>query len=137
MILILCEEPLMSRFDPARTQLLLGDIERSTRGQMAGFQALDSPPPRLRLVADRLALVRLGVRLASAALTAQSRVAVNDIGVVDETGIERPLIDVALTDSPLPGTRPLPRFWAKWWRPFGAGLVVGWLLCTLICWMAS
>jgi hypothetical protein len=128
----------MSRFDPARIQLLLGDIERSTRGQMAGLQSLDTnPPPRLRLVADRLAVVRLGVRLASAALTATSHVAVSDVGVVAETGIERPLIDVALTDSPLPGAQRAPRLWPNWWRPFGAGVLVGWLLCALICWVSS
>jgi hypothetical protein len=122
---------------------LLRDIERSTRGQMAGLQLdwITGPRPRLRVVGDRLALVRLGTRLAAAALLEWDELAVNVFGYVEGgEEAEHPMIEVLFTDPPLPEpVSPPSRRFGTWWWAFGWGVgaasllwAVAWLLCQLL-----
>jgi hypothetical protein len=124
----------MPTFDSERARLLLRDVESSTRGQMAGLQLelVSEPRPRLQVVGDRLALVRLGVRFADAALAAESRVAVDEHGHLGEAGAGRTVIEIVFTGSPLLHRQRLRRRSPEWWRPFLAGAVVGFLIAAVL-----
>jgi hypothetical protein len=99
----------MPRFDSERAGLLLRDIEATTRGEMAGLQleVVPEPDPHLQGIADRLALVRLGVRLAEAGLAAEGRVIVDEHGHLREPGASARVLDIVLTDDPLLPRPPL------------------------------
>lgn len=124
----------MPTFDAARTRLLLRDIASWTRGEMAGLQVdfLGEREPRLRVIGDRLALVRLGVQLAEAALGGETGAVVDRHGHIHEVPTPDTAIEIMFSDTPLPGVRPLRRWSPHWWRPFAAGAVVGFLMCGLL-----
>jgi hypothetical protein len=120
-------EFIMLRFESARIRLLLRDIELSTRGQMAGLEiqrAAGSEEP-LEVVADRLALVRLGAHLASAGLSAASEVAIDHYGHLCAPGGEGGAIKVTLTEKPLPELGRSPGWSPTRWLVFAAGVLVG------------
>jgi hypothetical protein len=125
----------MPTFDSARMRLLLRDIASSTRGEMAGLQvdSLADPDSRLRITGDRLALVRLGVQLAEAALSGETGAAVDRYGHVREAPAQDTPIEIVFSDTAFPGARPLRRWSPHWWRPFAAGAALGFLMCGLLC----
>lgn len=94
----------MKTYDISRSQFLLRDLERSTRGAMPMFQFDDSEPagPLLTAIANRAGLLRLGVRLAAAAFTANNRVVLDSYGKVAGNG-QPGIIEISLLED-LSGT---------------------------------
>src|SRR5262245_45914065 len=91
----------MDAFDVTRAKVMLRDLERATRGRMPILRV--EPPSSewlaIRIIADRMGLLRLGVQLAESALTAQRRVVVDDDGRVGAGSMEGAFLEVCLVDA--------------------------------------
>jgi hypothetical protein len=94
-------------FQAKRVQLILRDLEHSLRGRAAMLEFQAEPPATsvLRGVASRAGLLRLGLRLAQAALDADAIVSVGPDGRVNRDA-DVGLIEITLTDEPFEERRP-------------------------------
>jgi hypothetical protein len=110
------ERGLEMDYEIARARVLLRDLEQIGRGHPHGVQLAASTErgPAVNGTATRLGLLRLAVRLAQAAIEAQSVVVVHDSGAISEnTGAADALVQVVLVDDP-PMSPPHPAGWADW-----------------------
>jgi hypothetical protein len=92
------------RYDLARARIMLRDLDRIGHEESLAIDLTASTAlrPAVRGVCTRLALMRLGVRLALAALTSPGRVCILEIGSVTHGGSSRPLVELYVTEDPLP-----------------------------------
>jgi hypothetical protein len=94
-------------FQSKRVQLILRDLEHSLRGRaaMLEFQTEPQATSLVRGVASRAGLLRLGLRLAQAALDADAIVSVGPDGRVNRDA-DVGLIEITLTEEPFEKRRP-------------------------------
>jgi hypothetical protein len=115
-------------YDLARADVLLSDLLDIGRGQMpvAQLAASKDGGPAVTGTFTRLGLLRMGVRLARAALSAQARVVVFDNGNVsqDLSGTDV-IVEVFLADDA--PVQPDPQ--SNWWWASAAV----WLALTILC----
>jgi hypothetical protein len=96
-----------SAFDLRRVRLVLRDLLKSTQGSAPMLELSPSveSTPRLRGVANRSGLLRLGLRLALAAIEEDPAISVDSEGRVNPAGAPG-VIDIVLTEeSELPTPR--------------------------------
>ncbi len=93
----------MHAYNVKRSQILLRDLERSTRGMMPMFRFEEAPAaaPTLTCLANRAGLLRLGVRLAALAFTANQRVVLERDGTIGRDGKDG-IVEIILIED-LPG----------------------------------
>lgn len=103
------------QYDITRADVLLRDLEHIGQGQMPAAQLVASTAggPTVTGTCTRLGLLRMGVRLARAALTARSWVVVYDNGTigVDGSGIGGVAQVFLADDPPAAEVRPSGLWW--------------------------
>jgi hypothetical protein len=90
--------------DLVRAKVLLRDLEQLSRGQAPAIQLMPSSSdvPVIRGSSTRHGLIRLGVRLALAALDARRSVHIDEFGHVNTDSTNGVVVVMLADDSPLP-----------------------------------
>lgn len=90
------------RYDIVRANVLLKDLESIAQGQLPGVELTLSPTgdPPIRGMSTRVGLFRLGIRIARAALTASSHIAITGDGRVGSDSVGTgSLVQIFLTED--------------------------------------
>lgn len=118
-------------YDVTRAKILLRDLERMNQGFAPAVELAASPDGALPLrgTATRAGVMRMGIRLAQAALTAQSHVGVYPDGYAGPDGSTNEVVMQVHLVEDRPEPKPPEPWWVEW--ILNSYWLAVWILCVI------